>query len=43
LLVEVHPDPGNAMSDGAQSLKPESFAELMTSLKDVARAVGRDL
>ena len=43
LLVEVHPDPGNALSDGAQSLKPEPFAELMNSLKDVARAVGRDL
>jgi 3-deoxy-7-phosphoheptulonate synthase len=43
LLVEVHPDPGNALSDGAQSLKPEPFAELMISLKGIARAVGRDL
>lgn len=43
LLIEVHPDPGSALSDGAQSLKPEPFAELMASLKGIAHAVGRDL
>jgi len=43
LLIEVHPHPSRAVSDGAQSLKPEPFAQLMTSLRAVARAVGRDL
>jgi len=43
LIVEVHPDPMHALSDGAQSLKPEKFQQLMESLKSVALAVGRDL
>jgi 3-deoxy-7-phosphoheptulonate synthase len=43
ILVEVHPDPERALSDGAQSLPPRDFAELMTELRAVARAVGRDL
>ncbi len=43
LLVEVHPDPANAASDGQQSLTPEEFAELMTSLGGVATAVSRRL
>ncbi|MFN2242070.1 MAG: 3-deoxy-7-phosphoheptulonate synthase, partial [Anaerolineae bacterium] len=43
LLIEVHPDPSSAVSDGAQSLKPETFAELMAGLESVARAVGRAL
>jgi 3-deoxy-7-phosphoheptulonate synthase len=43
LLVEVHPHPSRALSDGAQSLKPESFAQLMDELRAVARAVGREL
>ena len=43
LLIEVHPHPSIAMSDGAQSLKPEPFAQLMVELKAVAQAVGRDL
>jgi 3-deoxy-7-phosphoheptulonate synthase len=43
LLIEVHPHPSVAMSDGAQSLKPEPFAQLMVELKAVAQAVGRDL
>jgi 3-deoxy-7-phosphoheptulonate synthase len=43
LLVEVHPDPDRALSDGAQSLKPEQFAELMAQLKLIATAVGRTL
>ena len=33
LLVEVHPDPDRALSDGAQSLRPEQFDELMAQLK----------
>ena len=41
LLIEVHPDPERAVSDGAQSLKPERFAQLMEQLKAIAEAVGR--
>lgn len=41
LLVEVHHDPDHAMSDGAQTLKPEQFAELMHQLRIIATAVGR--
>lgn len=42
LLVEVHPHPSQALSDGAQSLKPAAFARLMAELEPVARAVGRE-
>lgn len=41
LLVEVHCDPDRALSDGAQSLWPEQFAELMAQLQIIAPAVGR--
>jgi 3-deoxy-7-phosphoheptulonate synthase len=43
LLIEVHPHPEVALSDGPQSLKPEKFAALMRTLKGVAEAVGREL
>jgi 3-deoxy-7-phosphoheptulonate synthase len=43
LIIEVHPDPDRALSDGAQSLRPEQFAEMMTALKRVAEAVGRSI
>lgn len=43
LLIETHPDPDNARSDGDQSLTPDQFAELATGCRAVARAVGRDL
>jgi 3-deoxy-7-phosphoheptulonate synthase len=43
LIVEVHPRPEQAMSDGAQSLKPEVFRRLMEELRAIARAVGREL
>ena len=43
LLIEVHPDPDHALSDGAQSLKPEQFAELVQQLRIIAQAVGRTL
>ncbi|MCM8784286.1 MAG: 3-deoxy-7-phosphoheptulonate synthase [Candidatus Omnitrophica bacterium] len=43
LIVEVHPNPEEALSDGIQQLLPEKFAELMESLKKVAKAVGREL
>ena len=43
LLIEVHNDPEKALCDGAQSLKPERFAELMGELKGIARIIGRDM
>ena len=43
LLIEVHPNPDKAMSDGAQSLFPEQFAKLMEELRMIAPAVGRTI
>ncbi len=41
LMIEVHPDPGSAWSDGAQSLTPDHFVKVMKDLRPVAEAVGR--
>ncbi|HXQ38162.1 MAG TPA: 3-deoxy-7-phosphoheptulonate synthase, partial [Anaerolineales bacterium] len=41
LIVEVHPDPSHAASDGKQSLKPEKFAEMVKQVKAIADAMGR--
>ena len=43
LLVEVHHDPDHALSDGAQSLRPPQFAELMDQLRMIAKAVDRSI
>ena len=43
LLLEVHPDPSQAMSDGAQTLTPAVFAETMTQCRRIAEAVGKTL
>jgi 3-deoxy-7-phosphoheptulonate synthase len=43
IIVEVHNDPEEAWSDGAQSLKPEKFEALMVQLAAVAKAVGREI
>ena len=43
LLIEVHPNPDGALSDGAQSLYPEQFTELMNQLRMIAPAVGRTI
>jgi 3-deoxy-7-phosphoheptulonate synthase len=43
LMVEVHQDPPKALSDGAQSLYPEQFGELMEQIRVIARAIGRDV
>jgi len=43
LLVEVHPQPEMALSDGEQSLRPDRFAELVQRVKAVAAAVGREV
>jgi 3-deoxy-7-phosphoheptulonate synthase len=42
LLIEVHPKPAEALSDGPQSLKPDRFAALMTKVRRVAQAVDRE-
>lgn len=41
LLVEVHPDPDHALSDGAQTLRPDQFSELMQQVRAIATAMGR--
>lgn len=41
LIIEVHPMPEKALSDGVQSLKPERFAELVRQIRVIAEAVGR--
>ena len=43
MIVEVHPNPAEALSDGAQSLKPAVFASLMNELEPLAAALGKDL
>jgi 3-deoxy-7-phosphoheptulonate synthase len=43
LMIEVHPDPERALSDGAQSLFPEQFAELMEQITVIADAIGSSL
>jgi 3-deoxy-7-phosphoheptulonate synthase len=43
LMVEVHPQPDKALSDGPQSLTPEGFAALMTSVRAIAGVVGLEL
>jgi 3-deoxy-7-phosphoheptulonate synthase len=43
LMIEVHPNPAEAASDGEQSLKPQRFAELMAEVARVAQAVGRTI
>jgi 3-deoxy-7-phosphoheptulonate synthase len=43
LLIEVHPDPERALSDGAQSLYTDQFAQLMDDLRVIATAVGRQI
>jgi len=43
LIVEMHPRPREALSDGQQSLTPQQFAEMMESLRAVAGAVGRSI
>ena len=42
LMIEVHPHPDRAASDGAQSLWPDQFEELMQQVREVARAVGKE-
>jgi len=43
LIIEVHPKPEEAFSDGVQSLLPDNFDKLMKELKNIAKVVGRDI
>ena len=43
LIVEVHPDPDSALSDGRQSLTIDGFGSMMDELRLVASAVGRTM
>ena len=43
LIIEVHPNPEEALSDGEQSLKPRKFKQLMVELRPIALAVGREI
>jgi 3-deoxy-7-phosphoheptulonate synthase len=43
LMIEVHPDPAHAFSDGKQSLKPEKFAEMVKQVGQIAQIMGRRL
>jgi 3-deoxy-7-phosphoheptulonate synthase len=43
LIIEVHPNPDKALSDGAQSLFPDQFAQLMREVKVIAEVIGRHI
>jgi 3-deoxy-7-phosphoheptulonate synthase len=43
LIIEVHSNPEEALSDGEQSLKPGVFKQLMDELRPIAKAVGREI
>jgi 3-deoxy-7-phosphoheptulonate synthase len=43
LLVEVHPDPATALSDGGQQLKPAQFAQLMAAIRPLVEVMGKKL
>ncbi len=43
LIIEVHNDPQNAWSDGAQSLKPDKFRQVIDKCRAIAQVVGRDM
>lgn len=43
LMVEVHPNPSEALSDGPQSLRPENFASMVKNMKELALACGREV
>ena len=43
IIVEVHPNPDKALSDGAQTLFPDAFAKLVLDLGLIAQAIGRSV
>jgi 3-deoxy-7-phosphoheptulonate synthase len=42
-MVEVHPNPPKALSDGQQSLYPDQFGELMDQIRVISDAIGREI
>ena len=43
LIIEVHNDPEHAMTDGAQTITPPMFADMMKAIKRIAAAVDREV
>jgi 3-deoxy-7-phosphoheptulonate synthase len=43
IMVEVHNDPDHALSDGAQSLYPEQFTQMMKEVRMIAQAINRNI
>ena len=43
IIIEVHPEPEKAVSDGAQSLKPEKFYRMMEELRVIAGVMGKEM
>ena len=43
VMIEIHPEPDRALSDGAQSLYPDQFTQLVGELRAVAAAIGRNI
>ena len=43
LMIEVHNDPAHALCDGAQSVKPDLFDDIMRDIRQIAAAVGREV
>jgi len=43
LIIEVHNDPEHALTDGAQSITPKQFSEMMRSIRRIAAAVDREV
>jgi 3-deoxy-7-phosphoheptulonate synthase len=43
LIIEVHPDPDNALSDGNQSLYPDQFDSLMVEVRQIVQVLGRSI
>lgn len=43
LMIEVHNDPECALCDGAQSLKPEKYTNLLTQIRQIAQVVGKQV
>jgi 3-deoxy-7-phosphoheptulonate synthase len=41
IIVEVHPSPDRALSDGGQSLYPDQFARMVQEIRSIAAAIGR--
>ncbi len=43
LMIEIHHDPENALSDGPQAMLPDEYLQLVSELKVIAKAIGREL